>query len=152
MRTLWLKSLIAVCVSLIVGGEARAQPRGVSAESIEGRIANADLVLVAKLVDFGFEQQVDDRKFYDGTMEIEETLKEGLFHDEPDRQLRVRISHYSRTVLTHWQEHSIRLLVIVNEDDLDATRVIALTDDPKYVEGRVNGVGIVLVAAFLKKA
>ena len=29
---------------------------------------------------------------------------------------------------------------------------IALTDDPKYVEGKVNGIRIVLVAAYLKKA
>jgi protein PhnA len=29
---------------------------------------------------------------------------------------------------------------------------ISLTDDPKHVEGRVNGIRIVLVAAFLKKA
>jgi protein PhnA len=29
---------------------------------------------------------------------------------------------------------------------------IQLSDDPKYVEGKVNGVKIVLVAAFLKKA
>ena len=29
---------------------------------------------------------------------------------------------------------------------------IALTDDPKYVEGRVNGIRIVLVAAYLKKS
>jgi protein PhnA len=29
---------------------------------------------------------------------------------------------------------------------------IALTDDPKYIEGRVNGVRIVIVAAYVKKA
>lgn len=29
---------------------------------------------------------------------------------------------------------------------------ISLTDDPKYVEGKVNGMRIVLVAAYLKKA
>lgn len=29
---------------------------------------------------------------------------------------------------------------------------ISLTDDPKYVEGKVNGTVIVLVAAYLKKA
>lgn len=29
---------------------------------------------------------------------------------------------------------------------------IALTDDPRYVEGRVNGIRIVLVAAYLKRA
>jgi protein PhnA len=29
---------------------------------------------------------------------------------------------------------------------------ITLTDDPKYVEGKVNGIRIVLVAAYLKKA
>ncbi len=29
---------------------------------------------------------------------------------------------------------------------------IALTDDPKYIEGRINGTRIVLVAAYLKKA
>ena len=29
---------------------------------------------------------------------------------------------------------------------------ISLTDDPKYVEGKVNGIRIVLVAAYLKKA
>lgn len=29
---------------------------------------------------------------------------------------------------------------------------ISLTDDPRYVEGRVNGIRIVLVAAYLKKA
>lgn len=29
---------------------------------------------------------------------------------------------------------------------------IVLTDDPKYIEGRVNGTRIVLVAAYLKKA
>ena len=91
MRTLWLKSLIVVCVSLIVGGEAQAQPRGAYAESIECRIANADLVFVAKLVDFGFEQETDDRKFYEGTIDIEETLKEGIFQDEPYRKLQVRI-------------------------------------------------------------
>lgn len=31
-------------------------------------------------------------------------------------------------------------------------RGIMLTDDPKYVEGKVNGIRIVLVAAYLKKA
>ena len=130
MRIIWLKPLIAVCVSLIVGGEAYAQPLIARAESIECMIANADLVFVAKLVEFGFEQEADDRKFYEGTIEIEETLKQGLFRDEPDRQRKVRLPHYSRTVLTHWQEHSIRLLVTVNEDDWYATRVIALTDEP----------------------
>lgn len=133
MRFIFLKSLIAVCVFLNVMGEAQAQPRGASAESIECRIANADHVFVAKLVDFGFEQNTDDLRFYDGTMEIEETLKEGIFHDEPDRQVRVRLPHYSRTILTHWQDQSIRLLVTVDEDDLYATRVIALTDEPLEV-------------------
>ena len=130
MRITCLKPLIAVCVSLIVSGEAYAQPLIAGAVSIECTIANADLVFVAKLVDFGFEQQVEDLKFYEGTIEIEETLKAGIFQDEPYRKLQVRLPHYSRTVLTHWQEHSIRLLVTVNEDDLDATRVIALTDEP----------------------
>ncbi|MDD4885088.1 PhnA domain-containing protein, partial [Sulfuricurvum sp.] len=29
---------------------------------------------------------------------------------------------------------------------------IRLTDDPKYIEGKINGSTIVLVAAFMKKA
>lgn len=131
MDPIGLKSLIVVGLSLLLGGVAHAQPGPAHAESLECRIANADLVLVAKLVDFGGEQQADDRQFHECTIDIEETLKQDLFDDEPDRPSRVSLPfYYSRTVLTHWQEHSIRLLVTVNEDDVSATRVLALTDDP----------------------
>jgi hypothetical protein len=129
IQILWLRSLIAACVSLVAGGEVHAQPIGTSTASIECTIANADLVFVAKLVDYGSKKQFNGIAYHEGTIDIEETLKDDIFHDEPYRKLSVRLPYYSESDLANWKDHSLRLLVTVNEDDMYGTRVIALTNE-----------------------
>jgi hypothetical protein len=125
---LCLRSLIA-CVSLIVCVELQAQPIGTSAKSIECTIVNADLVFVAKLVDFGNKQRFQNIEYHQGAIDIEETLKDDIFHDEPYDKLSIRLPYYSESDLADWKDQSLRLLVTVNHDDLYGTRVIALSKE-----------------------
>src|SRR5947209_1628677 len=128
MRASWLKPLVAVGVSLVASVRVHAQPLFGHAESIECTVANADLVLVGKLVEFGGGGQAAERGRHEGTIDVVEVLKEGIFTGEPYRRLRVNLS-YPASVLASWKDRSRRLLVAVKEDAPDATSVIDLGDE-----------------------
>jgi hypothetical protein len=112
-----LKSLAAVCVSLLGPVQASAQPLFGSAESLECVVANADIVVVGKVVEFGEGEQADERGARPVTIAVEETLK-----GEHRERLRVRLSH-PVSALADWKDHSCRLLVARGVPPT-ATRVI----------------------------
>ena len=103
MRASRLKPFVAVGVSLVASAQAHAQPLFGHAESIECTVANADLVFVGKLVEFGGRGQADERGGREGTIDVEEVLKEGLFTGEPSRRLRVHLP-YPESVLANWKD------------------------------------------------
>ncbi len=127
MKPPWLTAL-AACISLITPARTHAQPLFGHAESIECTVANADLVLVARLVEYGRSKQADGREGHEGTIDVEETLKQDLFQEEPYQRLGVQL-HYPASVLADWKDHSRRLLVALKEDGPDATTVIALAQE-----------------------
>src|SRR3954447_5697991 len=100
MRAAWLKSLVAVGVSLVASVQAHAQPLFGHAESIECTVANADLVFVGKLVEFDGRGQADGRGRREGTIDVGEVLKEDIFTGEPSRRLRVHLP-YPESVLAN---------------------------------------------------
>src|SRR3954453_8974433 len=133
MRAAWFRSLIAVGVSLVASVQAHAQPLFGHAESIESTVANADLVVIGKLVGFGGEEQADEGEKHEATIDVEETLKEDIFAVEPYRRLRVDVRR-SASVLANWKDRSHRLLVATNECALGATTLIELSPDrPKVL-------------------
>ena len=132
MRSAWLKSLVAVGISLVASVRAHAQPLFGHAESIECTIANADLVVIGKLAEFGGGEPADERAGHEATIAVEETLKEDLFTIEPYRRLRVHVL-CPESVLATWKDHSRRLLVAVKEDAPSATTVIELARDGSEV-------------------
>src|SRR5262249_7548836 len=81
-----LKALAAVWVSLWVSAQAPAQPLFGGAESIECTVANSEVVVVGKLVEFDGKEQADERGGRTATIAVEETLK-GEHRD----RLRVRL-------------------------------------------------------------
>ncbi len=107
MRTAGLKSLIVFGVSLIASVQAHAQPLFPHAESIESTVANADFVVIAKLVDFRGGEQTDEREGHDATIAIEETLKKDVRTAEPYRRLGIYIPRPA-SVLADWKERSCR--------------------------------------------
>lgn len=125
MRAALLKSLIVFGVSLIASVQAHAQPLSPHAESIESTVANADLVFIAKLVDFRGGEQTDGIKGHEVTIAIEETLKMDAFTVEPYRRLGLHIPRPA-SVLADWKERSCRLLVAYNDYAPKATTVIEL--------------------------
>jgi hypothetical protein len=127
MRATWLKSLVAVGVFLIASVQARSQPLFGHAASIESTVANADLVVVGKLVEFGRGEQADEGSGHEATIAVEETLKEDIFTLEPYQRLRVHV-RCPASVLANWKDHSHRLLVAVQEDAPNATTVVDLGD------------------------
>jgi hypothetical protein len=124
MRT-YAKSLIALGAFLTVADEARAQPLIAHAESIECTVANADLVFIATLVEFGNAHRADGRDVHDATITIEQTLKTDILEDEPYQRLQVQVAH-PVTVLTDWKQRSCRLLVAYDECAPYSTTVIEL--------------------------
>src|SRR5262245_4050829 len=125
MRAAWLKSLVAVGVSLVASVQAHTQPLFGHAESIECTVAKADLVVIGRLVEFGGGEQADEREGREATIAVEETLKQDIFTVEPYRRLRVQVP-CPASVLANWKDHSRRLLVAVKQDAPSATTVIDL--------------------------
>ena len=115
MRSARLVAIVAV--AMVSSAQARAQPLFSHAESIEATVANADLVIVGRLVEFG--------EGVEGKIDVEETLKRDIFAGEPHRRLGIRFP-YSASMLAGWKDRSLRLLVAVNEDNPGATKVIPL--------------------------
>ncbi len=112
---------VAVGVALLISVPAHAQPVFGSAESLECMVANADLVVVGKVVEFDAGEKADDRGARPVTIAVEETLK-GEHRD----RLRVRLAH-PVSALADWRVRSSRLLVARGVAPI-ATRVIDLVD------------------------
>ena len=120
----WFTAILALGVLAVAAAPARAQPVFVFAESIECTVANADLVLVGKLVEFD-EDETNDDQGRKATIAVEETLK--VRFDESYEKIRVRLS-YPESVFADWKGHSRRLLVAIREESPRAT-VIDLTPE-----------------------
>jgi hypothetical protein len=131
MRTTSLMALVAVGVSLVASAPAHAQPLFDHADSIESIVANADLVVIGKLVEFGAGGQADERERHEATIAVEETLKQDIFTVEPHRRLRFHVSRPA-SALADWKNRSCRLLVATQSFAPSATTVIELA--PKKLE------------------
>ena len=125
MRVVWLNSLLALGVSLVASTPATAQPLFSHAESLESTVANADLVVIAKLVGFGGGGPAEGQEV---TIDVEETLKQDLFTIELYRRMSVHVLRPA-SVLAEWKDHSCRLLVAVKVDGPASTTVIDLAHE-----------------------
>lgn len=132
MRTVWLKSLVACVVSLVFSLRVDAQPLSSRTESIESTVANADLVLVARLLELGDAKRADGREVHEATIAIEETLKQDIYSDAPQGRLRVNLPHRA-PVLEDWRQRGCRLVVALDTDAPRATVVIDLSPDNTQV-------------------
>jgi hypothetical protein len=131
MRIPWTL-LMSVGFCLANSAEVHAQPLFGSVESIESTVANADLVLVGKIVEVGPEQK-DSSKGHEVVLAVEQTLKQDIFQTEPFRRLRL-VVHLPKSVLAKWKDRSTRLLMIVTTElPADSTTVIDLTPDSLQV-------------------
>lgn len=108
-----LKFLMVLCVS-VVSVQAHAQPQFPQTSSIESTVINADLVFIAKLVDFRDADKGEDGKLHEATIVVEETLKKEAFTYEPYRRLAIRIARPA-SVLADWKKRSCRLLVVYGQ-------------------------------------
>jgi hypothetical protein len=126
MRTPGLK-VIGFGMCLIVAAEAHAQPLVDKTQSIESTVANADLVFIAKVVDFRAEQD-EDRDGHQTTIAIEETLKQPGFREEPYQQLSLHIPRPA-SVLADWKDRSTRLLIACDDYAPRQPAVIELAPD-----------------------
>ena len=119
------KLVIAVGICWFAPSQSGAQPLFGHAESLESTVANADLVFVGKLLQPGGNGQADERGRIDGVFDIEFHMKQDLFATQPHRRFRTRLAAPASS-LADWKAHSRRLLVAVQEDAPDSTRVLAL--------------------------
>jgi hypothetical protein len=122
MKPSWLKSIAPLCVSLFISVQAHAQPLFGRTESIECTVANSEIVVVGKLVEFAGTEQADERGGRAATIAVEETLK-GEHRD----RLRVRLFHPA-LALAGWKDRSSRLLLAAQGDPPAETGVVDLAD------------------------
>lgn len=119
MRPICSKSFVAVCVLLFVSAQVKAQPLFGNAESIECTVANSEIVVLGKLVEFGAKEQADERGGAPATIAVEKTLK-GEHRD----RLRVRLFDRAPAIAS-WKG---RLLLGAQGNPLTETGVIDLAD------------------------
>jgi hypothetical protein len=110
MTTASLRSLVAAAVYMFAAAQLHAQPGNQSARSIETIVANADLVVVGKLVEIRAEEKTADRRGHEIVLAVEETLKQDLFTIDPYERLRVRVAQHL-TEVQGWKLRGNRLLV-----------------------------------------
>ncbi|QEG01595.1 hypothetical protein Mal15_56720 [Stieleria maiorica] len=111
MRRICRLSVIALGITLIVGGDAPAQPLVDTAESLESLVVNADRVWVAKIVGVRDEPIPGGSKMPGIAIAVEETLKYplleqrhdrmGLFVEHPTARYKAFATHSSRLLITH---------------------------------------------------
>lgn len=125
MKLSCIELFVAVGISPFVSAQAHAQPLFGHAESIESTVANADLVVVGRLIGFAGSERADEDELeaYEGTIAVEEALK-----GEVHQRLRVHLSRPA-SILSEWKNRSRRLLVAVREEAPAAPTVIDLADD-----------------------
>jgi len=120
--------IVVFAAVLLASVAAKAQPIGSGARSIDATVANADLVVVAKIEKVGDEKRVNGREVCTATIAIQETLKKNLFQDEPYRRMQAEMP-FSAVVLVDWQERSCSLLIAYDEQAPHASTVINLSDE-----------------------
>lgn len=126
------KSTFMAWCGLILGsaffGSARtnAQPLVAQVSSIESVVANADQVFVATLLRFEEPEQINGHTFHNVVIEIEQTIKQGLFDTETPSKMQVHFS-VDQPTLTDWRNQSSRLLVAVDLEDAYRASAIELT-------------------------
>ena len=74
--------LLALGVS-VISVQSHAQPQFPRTHSIESSVINADLVFIAKLVDFREAEEGNGDKPHEATILVEESLKKEAFTYEP---------------------------------------------------------------------
>lgn len=127
MRSAGLNWIIGFGISFIASAHAHAQPLIPRTQSIESAVANADLVFVATLADFSPAEDRDGG-LYKVTINIEDTLKQELFRDEPYRKLGLDLPGKA-SVLADWKKRSSRLLLAYDRLAPQQTTVIELLPD-----------------------
>ena len=92
MATASWRSLVAAAVSVFAASESHAQPQSTAARSIETTVANADLVVVGKLVEIAADEKPRNNEGNEILLVVEETLKQDLFTIDPYERHCVRVS------------------------------------------------------------
>jgi hypothetical protein len=120
MRTACLKLIVAVGVCLFASVPTHAQPliSHNETESIESVVANADLVVIGKLLKIGRGTPADERTLnvegrekHEVTIAVEETLKHCISSpNERDEKIGLE-APYPGWVLRGWRNRASRLLV-----------------------------------------
>ncbi len=128
MKFPWLLSFVALSILLFVPNHARGQPLVSRAKSIECVVANADLVIVARIVEFADQKKAEASTLHKATAAVEDVLKQDFFAKEPLQRVSVHLP-YSASVLSRWMDQSCRLLLAIDEDAPTASKVIDLTDE-----------------------
>jgi hypothetical protein len=110
---------------LFACAESRAQPLFGSASSIETTVANADLVVVGKLVEIRPREATTQRSGHEILLEVEETLKDDLFTIDPYERLGMRVS-VPLAEVQGWKRRGNRLLVAHDDCAPDSNTAIEL--------------------------
>lgn len=126
MKTLCLKSLVALGVLASVAVQANAQPLFRHVDSIESTVANADLVFIAKIVELGVEIQADGNVMSAATLAVEQRLKPRL--GEMHERFRVNFRKPG-AVLADWRDRAHRLLVAAGGELSGTAEAIDLADE-----------------------
>ncbi len=147
MKLSWFASIAAISASVFLSDQAFAQPLFDCADSIECTVANSDIVLVGKLVEFGEEQARGDQG-REAKIIVEESLKVP-FRESYDEGISVRLS-CPESVLADWKDHSRRLLVAIGEQsprataiDLTPEKLEVLTEDFELLRDPADVIRIV---------
>lgn len=123
MRHYWWQSLTVLWVSLATAVQVQAQPIFAHAESIEYVVANADVVVIGKLTEWGDTKEILGSDWRNVTIAVKETLKGDTW-----QPLRVYVAN-PESVLSKWKDGTHRLLVAIQRDDTPTGTVIDLTDE-----------------------
>jgi hypothetical protein len=125
MTTAPLRLCVVVAISVFVAVEARAQPLFPAARSIETTVANADLVVVGKLVEIPAAKPAAERRGHEIVLAVEETLKQDLFTIDPYDRLAVHVSK-PLAEIEDWKRRGNRLLVAHDDSAPDECTVFEL--------------------------
>ncbi len=124
--------LVCTMVGLLIISPIHAQPLMPTIESLEATIVNSDHVHIARVIDF--ERTVDERAGSDYYLivQVEETLKDSPFRDEPYTKLSVPV-YDSESQLKCWKEKTCRVLIASESYPSRRTKVIDLSNQELQV-------------------
>jgi hypothetical protein len=112
-------------VWVFAAAQSTAQPLFPAAKSIETLVANADLVVVGKLVELRADDKTAESRGHEIVLAVEETLKQDLYTIDPYERLGMRVSKPLADV-QDWKRRGSLLLVAHDEYAPNASTVIEL--------------------------